>query len=164
MIEYFLAIFAGICMAISDSIQKKSYDFKKLEYASHLVYTYGIFYFIILVLCIGAIFVFKLNKYVFDIESIYDILILPKDSVKYLIMASFFSFLGILAVVLAIKKCFNISYVIALISASINVVALLISIYIFGYGITIYGIIGIFLIIVGCYFIIVHGSKKKMIR
>ena len=37
-------------MAISDSIQKKSYHFKNLEYASHLVYTYGIFYFIAIII------------------------------------------------------------------------------------------------------------------
>ena len=63
MIEYFLATFAGICMSISDGIQKKSYEIKDMEYATHLIYTYGIFYFILIILTIGLAFVFNLNKY-----------------------------------------------------------------------------------------------------
>ena len=155
------SLLGAIFLSISDIASKYAID-NKISNLTYVIWSHGVLYIVILIIFIILCLKYQWKYFILhssekstsQSKTLYDILKLPNDwkSIGSVILGGVFGFLALVIIIMAFQRSVNIGYTVAIISTTSAITAILAWL-IFKIKLNVYGIIGICLIITGCFLI-----------
>ena len=165
------ALLGAVFLSISDIASKYAID-NKVSNLTYVAWSHGVLYVIVLTIFIILCWKYQWKNFILhsseessnsDPKTIYDILKLPNDwkSIISVILGGVFGFLALIIIIMAFQRSVNIGYTVAVISTTSAITAILTWL-IFKDKLNLFGIIGICLIISGCFLIGKSENDSKV--
>ena len=154
------SLLGAVFLSISDIASKYAID-NKVSNLTYITWSHGIVYFIVLTIFIIVCLKYRWKTFILysresnsQQKTLSDMLKLPNDwkSIGSIILGGVFGFLALIIIIMAFQRSVNIGYTVAVISTTSAMTAILAWL-IFKNKLNYYGIIGICIIIVGCFLI-----------
>ena len=154
------ALLGAIFLSISDIASKYAID-NKISNVTYITWSHGVLYFVVLIIFIILCLKYQWKTFMLHNEetnsrskTLYDILKLPNDwkSIVSVILGGIFGFLALIIIIMAFQRSVNIGYTVAVISSTSAITAILTWL-LFKVKLNVFGVIGIGLIISGCFLI-----------
>lgn len=154
------ALLGAVFLSISDIASKYAID-NKVSNLTYITWSHGVLYVVVLTIFIILCLKYQWKKFILyskesnsRYKTLYNILKLPNDwkSIVSVILGGIFGFLALIIIIMAFQRSVNIGYTVAVISTTSAITAILTWL-IFKVKLNFFGILGICLIISGCFLI-----------
>ena len=154
------SLLGAVFLSISDVASKYALD-NKISNLTYVTWSHGVLYVVLLTIFIILCLKYQWKPFILHSEesnsrdkTLYDIFKLPKDwkSIISVILGGAFGFLSLIVIIMAFQRSVNIGYTVAVISTTSAITAILAWL-LFKVKLNWFGMIGIGLIISGCFLI-----------
>ena len=164
------ALVGAFFLSISDIASKYAID-NKISNLTYITWSHGVLYMVVLTIFIILCLKYQWKNFILHSKesnsrhkTIYDILKLPNDwkSIVSVILGGVFGFLALIIIIMAFQRSVNIGYTVAVISTTSAITAILTRL-LFNVKLNVFGMIGICLIISGCFLIGKSENDSKVV-
>ncbi len=162
------ALLGALFLSISDVASKYALD-NKISNVTYVAWSHGVLFIVLLVIFVTLCLKYQWQPFLlYDKEPpgpkpLYDIFRLPSDwkSIASVLIGGFFGFLSLIIIIMAFQRSVNIGYTVAVISTTSAITALLVW-GLFSIKLNWFGMLGIGLIISGCFLIGKSENDSKV--